>query len=88
MVVVLLVGALLAIVVPRFYRQATNTVDDARLVGNFQYTLFPFLLTIRRKGFCLGFCSLSLTEPAGLGFHRTALMQFFGRSLPLLVRSG
>jgi type II secretory pathway pseudopilin PulG len=37
MVVVLLVGALLAIVVPRFYRQATNTVDGARLVGNFQY---------------------------------------------------
>jgi type II secretory pathway pseudopilin PulG len=37
MVVVLLVGALLAIVIPRFYRQATNTVDGARLIGNFQY---------------------------------------------------
>jgi type II secretory pathway pseudopilin PulG len=37
MVVVLLIGTLLAIVVPRFYRQATNTVDGARIVGNFQY---------------------------------------------------
>lgn len=33
----MLVGTLLAIVVPRFYRQATNTVDGARLIGNFQY---------------------------------------------------
>jgi prepilin-type N-terminal cleavage/methylation domain-containing protein len=37
MVVVLVIGALLAILVPRFYRQATNTVDGARIVGNFQY---------------------------------------------------
>jgi prepilin-type N-terminal cleavage/methylation domain-containing protein len=37
MVVVLVIGTLLAIVVPRFYRQATNTVDGARIVGNFQY---------------------------------------------------
>jgi len=35
--VVLVIGTLLAIVVPRFYRQATNTVDGARIVGNFQY---------------------------------------------------
>jgi hypothetical protein len=27
----------LAIIVPRFYRQATNTVDGARIVGGFQY---------------------------------------------------
>jgi len=37
MFVVLVVGTLLAIVVPKFYRQATNTVDGARIVGNFQY---------------------------------------------------
>ncbi|MFZ8859597.1 MAG: prepilin-type N-terminal cleavage/methylation domain-containing protein [Thermocrinis sp.] len=37
MVVVLLIGTLLAILVPRFYRQATNTVDGARIVANFQY---------------------------------------------------
>jgi prepilin-type N-terminal cleavage/methylation domain-containing protein len=37
MVVVLVIGTLLAILVPRFYRQATNTVDGARIVGNFQY---------------------------------------------------
>jgi prepilin-type N-terminal cleavage/methylation domain-containing protein len=37
MVVVLVIGILLAIVVPRFYRQATNTVDGARIVANFQY---------------------------------------------------
>jgi type II secretory pathway pseudopilin PulG len=37
MVVVLVIGVLLAIIVPRFYRQATNTVDGARIVGNFQY---------------------------------------------------
>jgi len=37
MVVVLVLGTLLAILVPRFYRQATNTVDGARIVGNFQY---------------------------------------------------
>jgi prepilin-type N-terminal cleavage/methylation domain-containing protein len=37
MIVVLVIGTLLAIVVPRFYRQATNTVDGARIVANFQY---------------------------------------------------
>jgi prepilin-type N-terminal cleavage/methylation domain-containing protein len=37
MVVVLVIGVLLAILVPRFYRQATNTVDGARIVANFQY---------------------------------------------------
>lgn len=37
MVVVLVIGTLLAILVPRFYRQATNTVDGARIVANFQY---------------------------------------------------
>ena len=37
MVVILVIGTLLAILVPRFYRQATNTVDGARIVGNFQY---------------------------------------------------
>jgi prepilin-type N-terminal cleavage/methylation domain-containing protein len=37
MVVLLVIGALLAIVVPRFYRQATNTVDGTRIVANFQY---------------------------------------------------
>jgi prepilin-type N-terminal cleavage/methylation domain len=37
MVVVLVIGILLAIVVPRFYRQTTNTVDGARIVANFQY---------------------------------------------------
>jgi prepilin-type N-terminal cleavage/methylation domain-containing protein len=37
MVVLLVIGVLLAILVPRFYRQATNTVDGARIVGNFQY---------------------------------------------------
>ncbi len=37
MVVMLVIGTLLAILVPRFYRQATNTVDGARIVGNFQY---------------------------------------------------
>jgi len=37
MVVLLVIGALLAILIPRFYRQATNTVDGARIVGNFQY---------------------------------------------------
>ncbi|NAZ06792.1 MAG: prepilin-type N-terminal cleavage/methylation domain-containing protein [Thermocrinis sp.] len=37
MVVVLIIGTLLAILVPRFYRQATNTVDGARIVANFQY---------------------------------------------------
>jgi prepilin-type N-terminal cleavage/methylation domain-containing protein len=37
MVAVLLIGILLAILVPRFYRQATNTVDGARIVANFQY---------------------------------------------------
>ncbi len=37
MIVVLVIGILLAIVVPRFYRQATNTVDGARIMGNFQY---------------------------------------------------
>jgi len=36
-VVILVIGTLLAILVPRFYRQATNTVDGARIVGNFQY---------------------------------------------------
>lgn len=34
---VLVIGTLLAILVPRFYRQATNTVDGARIVANFQY---------------------------------------------------
>jgi prepilin-type N-terminal cleavage/methylation domain-containing protein len=37
MIVLLVIGTLLAILVPRFYRQATNTVDGARIVGNFQY---------------------------------------------------
>jgi len=37
MIVLLVIGTLLAIVVPRFYRQATNTVDGARIIGNFQY---------------------------------------------------
>jgi len=37
MVVVLVIGILLAILVPRFYRQATNTVDGTRIVANFQY---------------------------------------------------
>jgi type II secretory pathway pseudopilin PulG len=37
MVVVLVIGTLLAILVPRFYRQATNTVDGARIIANFQY---------------------------------------------------
>ncbi len=37
MIVVLVIGTLLAILVPRFYRQATNTVDGARIVANFQY---------------------------------------------------
>jgi prepilin-type N-terminal cleavage/methylation domain-containing protein len=37
MVVLLVIGTLLAILVPRFYRQATNTVDGARIVANFQY---------------------------------------------------
>ena len=37
MVVVLVIAVLLAILVPRFYRQATNTVDGARIVANFQY---------------------------------------------------
>jgi general secretion pathway protein G len=37
MIVVLVISTLLAILVPRFYRQATNTVDGARIVGNFQY---------------------------------------------------
>jgi len=37
MVVVLVIGTILAILVPRFYRQATNTVDGARIVANFQY---------------------------------------------------
>jgi len=37
MVVVLVIGTLLAIVVPRFYRQATNTVDGSRLISSFQY---------------------------------------------------
>jgi prepilin-type N-terminal cleavage/methylation domain-containing protein len=37
MVAVLVIGVLLATLVPRFYRQATNTVDGARIVANFQY---------------------------------------------------
>jgi type II secretory pathway pseudopilin PulG len=37
MIVVLVIGTLLAIVVPRFYRQAINTVDGSRIVANFQY---------------------------------------------------
>jgi prepilin-type N-terminal cleavage/methylation domain-containing protein len=37
MIVVVVIGILLAIVVPRFYRQTTNTVDGARIVANFQY---------------------------------------------------
>jgi len=37
MVVVLVIGTLLAIIVPRFYRQAINTVDASRLIANFQY---------------------------------------------------
>ncbi len=37
MVVVLVIGTLLAIVIPKFYRQTTNTVDGARLISNFQY---------------------------------------------------
>jgi len=37
MFVVLVMGTLLAIVVPRLYRQATNTVDGSRLISSFQY---------------------------------------------------
>ncbi len=36
-IVLLVIGTLLAILVPRFYRQATNTVDGARIIANFQY---------------------------------------------------
>ncbi len=37
MIVVLVIGILLALLVPRFYRQATNTVDGGRIIANFQY---------------------------------------------------